>query len=224
MRWTLFVAVLIAAFFTGTAGAQPLPITVDADILTYDSAQQVVTAQGHVRMTFKRYRLFADAARYDLRSQIVVATGHVRVIDPQDRELRGSELTFNNRTEEGILESSQGVIDRERRVYLRGARLDFTPDRFVTHDSFVTNCDPRNPLVHLTAKRIEIVPNAEIIAYDASVYVGSRRLWTVRRYVVSLRPDEKGTPFPGFGHGNVDGYWVDYRIPLRFAENRGIST
>jgi hypothetical protein len=216
------MAALIVAVIAGTASGQPLPITVDADTLTYDSAQQIVTAQGHVRMTFKRYRLFADAARYDLASQIVVATAHVRVLDAEGRELRGQVLTYNNRTEEGVLEVTEGIIDRERRVYLRGSRLDFTPGRFVSHDSFVTNCDPRRPLVHLIAKRIEIVPDQEIVAYDAAVFIGTRHLLTVPRYVVSLRPDEPGTAFPAFGSGTVDGYWVDYHIPLRIAENRGL--
>lgn len=221
MRWFFFALVLILTIFVRTASAQPLPITVDGDVITYDSVNQIVTAQGSVRTTFKRYTLFADALRYDLRSQIAVATGHVRVVDVQGRELRGKTLTYNNRTEEGILEPTEGLVDRERRVYLRGQRLDFSPNRFVTYESLVTTCDPRRPLVHLTARRIEIVPDEEIVAYQASVYVGNRRLWTLPRFVVSLRPGEEGTVFPGFGVNNVDGYWVDYHFPLRLGDDRG---
>ncbi len=221
MRWLFFAVVLISAIFVRTASAQPLPITVDGDLIMYDSVSQVITAQGHVRTTFKHYTLFADALRYDLRSQIAVATGHVRVIDAQGRELRGKTLTYNNRAEEGILEPTEGLVDRERRVYLRGERLDFSPNRFVSHESYVTTCDPRRPLVHLTARRIEIVPEEEIVAYQASVFVGNRRLVTYPRFVVSLRPGEEGTVFPGFGVNAVDGYWVDYHVPLRLADDRG---
>ncbi len=221
MRWVFFAMVLVSAIFVRTATAQPLPITVDGDIITYDSVNQIVTAEGHVRTTFKHYTLFADALRYDLRSQVAVATGHVRVIDSQGRELRGKTLTYNNRAEEGVLEPTEGLIDRERRVYLRGERLDFNPSRFISHESFVTSCDPRRPLVHLTARRIEIVPDEEIVAYQASVYVGNRRLLTYPRFVVSLRPGEEGTVFPGFGVNNADGYWVDYHFPLRLGDDRG---
>jgi len=91
----LLAAVLISA---GTAGAQPVPVTLEADSIVYDSAGQVVTAQGNVRMTLRRYRLFADAARYDLRTQIVVATGNVRMVDARGHELRGRALTYNART------------------------------------------------------------------------------------------------------------------------------
>ncbi len=213
--------VLVSAIFVGTASAQPLPITVDGDTITYDSVNQVLTAQGHVHTTFRHYTLFADALRYDLRSQIAVATGHVRVIDSEGRELRGKTLTYNNRTEQGILEPTEGLVDRERLVYLRGERLDFTPNRFVSHESFVTSCDPRRPLVHVTARRIEIVPEEEIVAYQATVYLGNRRLATYPRFVVSLRPGEEGTVFPGFGSDNVDGYWIDYHFPLRFGADRG---
>jgi lipopolysaccharide export system protein LptA len=224
VRWILATAVLIVVIAAGTASGQPLPITVDADTITYDSAQQVVTAQGHVRIALAPYRLFADASRYDLRSQVVVATGHVRVLDDQEREMRGQTLTYNNRTKEGVLEVTEGLIDRERRVYLRGSRLDFNPDRFISYDSFLTTCDPLRPVVHVSAKRIEVVPNEQIIAYDAAVYVGNRHVLTLRRYVVSLRPDEPGTAFPAFGSSSVDGYWVAYSMPLRIAENRGQLT
>ncbi len=221
VRWLLFAMILVTVMFVRTASAQPLPITVDGDVITYDSVNQLVTAQGHVRATFKRYTLYADALRYDLRSQIAVATGHVRVIDSQGRELRGKTLTYNNRTEAGMLESTEGMVDRERRVYLRGERLDFTPDRFVSHESLVTTCDPRRPAVHVTARRIEIMPNEEIVAYQASLYAGNRRLLTYARFVVSLRPGEEGTVFPGFGVNNVDGYWVNYHFPLRLGDDRG---
>ncbi len=221
VRWTLFIAVLLVVVLARTAGAQPLPITVDADTIMYDSVQQVVTAQGRVRMLFKRYTLYADAARYDLRTQIVVATGRVRVIDTLGRELRGRTLTYNNRTEEGVLERTEGIVDRERRVYLRGTRLDFSPDRFISHESSVTSCDPRRPLVHITAKRIEIVPEEEIVAYDASVYFRGRRVYTARQFVMSLRPDEPAILVPGFGYNDIDGYWVDNKTRIRTPAVRG---
>ena len=74
--------------FARTAGAQPAPIAVDADVITYDALEQVIVAEGNVRTTFRQYRLFADAARFELRTGVVSATGRVRLVGLQGQELR----------------------------------------------------------------------------------------------------------------------------------------
>ena len=219
MRWSLIVAACVVFVFASAASAQPAPTTIDADVITYDSLQQVVTAQGNVRTIFRQYRLFADAAQFDLRTGVVVATGRVRLVGLQGQELRGRALTYNTRTEVGFLESSEGVV--ERRVYLRGDRLEVSPDRFVAYDSTVTTCDPSRPLYRIVARRIEIIPNQEIVAHEASIYLGTRRLFSVMRFAVSLRPREEGSSLPGFGSNTVDGFWVDYRLPVRVSSASG---
>jgi LPS-assembly protein len=198
------------------------PITVDADVITYDAARQIVFAQGNVRMTMGEFRVIADVGQYDLRTHVATVTGRVRVLDPRrGRELRGRSLTYNVRTEEGVMESVEGIVDPERRVYVRGARLEFTPGRLIGHDSLVTTCDPRQLLLSTTARRVEIYPNQELIAQDASVHVGGRRLYSTSRLRISLRPDAEGLAFPGFGSNATDGFWVDGRVRVRAPQTRG---
>ncbi len=206
--------------FARTAGAQPAPIAVDADVITYDALEQVIVAEGNVRTTFRQYRLFADAARFELRTGVVSATGRVRLVGLQGQELRGRALTFNTRTEVGVLESVEGVV--ERRIYLRGERLEVSPDRFVAHESTVTTCDPERPFYRVVARRVEVTPNQEIVAHNASVYIGNRRVFTVMRFVISLRPEESGLNLPGLGSNSVDGFWVDYRLPVRLQSAGGV--
>jgi len=220
VRWSLIIAACVVFAFAHSASAQPAPVAVDADVITYDTLEQVIVAEGNVRTAFRQYRLFADAARFDLRTGVVSATGRVRLVGLQGQELRGRALTFNTRTGVGVLESVEGVV--ERRIYLRGERLEVSPDRFVAHESTVTTCDPARPLYRIVARRIEVIPNQEIVAHNASVYAGNRRLFTVMRYVVSLRPGEVGTNLPGLGSNSVDGFWVDYRLPVRFPGAGGV--
>lgn len=221
VRYGVIAMLAVVLISAGTAGAQPAPVTVEADSIVYDSAGQVVIAQGNVRITLRRYRLFADAARYDLRTQIVVATGNVRMVDARGQELRGHTLTYNARTEEGRFEPVEGIVDRERRVYVRGDRLDFTQDRLVCLEGFVTNCDPKRPIYHITARRIELIPDREIVAYHATLYLRNRRLFTIPRYILSLRPGVEGTILPGLGYNSLDGFWADYRIPVGVGSGRG---
>jgi lipopolysaccharide export system protein LptA len=216
---SLAAIVLIAAV---RASAQPAPITVDADLITYDSVQQVVTAEGNVRMVSRRHRVFSDAARYDLKSEVVTATGRVRVLDDQGRELRGRTLVFNTRTEEGVLEPSEGIVDRDRRVYMRAGQIEFSSKRVTASQSFITTCDPNRPFVYVTARRVDVVPYEELVAHDASLYVRGRRLYSTRRFVVSLVPGEEGVLVPGLGSNDIDGYWMDHRARVRVPGANGL--
>lgn len=219
MRWSLLLALGVLLVGASRASAQPVPITVEADVITYDAAQQAVTAQGNVRVTFRRYRLTADAARMDLRTGVVAARGRVLLVDAQGRQLRGAALTYNSRTEQGVLEPVEGHF--EQRVYLRGQRLEAAPALLVAHEATVTPCDPAQPLFRVVARRIEVVPDREVVAHDASLYLGARRLVTLPRYEISLQPPEVRTQFPGFGASAIEGLWADYRFPLRVGAAQG---
>jgi lipopolysaccharide assembly outer membrane protein LptD (OstA) len=61
------------------------PITIDAEVITYDAARQIVTAQGAVRMRVREFHVSADAMQYDLRTQVATVTGRVHVLDSQKR-------------------------------------------------------------------------------------------------------------------------------------------
>ncbi len=234
MLWSLTIGAAMVMLFSGIASAQApssprraaaaqpspaQPTVVDADTINYDSVQQLITAQGNVRMTLARYRLFADRAQYNLRTSVVTASGRIRLVDGRGQELRGEELTFNARTEEGFLVPVQGTV--ERRVIIKGDRLDVSPNRYLAHNSTVTTCDPARPLYQITARQIEIRPGEAVIARDATLYVGGRKLVTLREFVVSLRPEGNGTQLPTFGTDRVDRLWVGYRFPVRVADGTG---
>jgi LPS-assembly protein len=197
----------------------PTSTIVDADTITYDSQQQVITAQGNVRVTLGRYRLFADRAQYNLRTSVVTAAGRIRLVDTLGQELRGDELTYNTRTEEGFLVPAQGRL--QQRVILKGDRLDVSPTRYLAQNSTVTTCDPDHPIYQVTARQIEVRPGQAVIARDAALYVGGRRLVTLREFRASLREGEDGTQFPTFGGDRIDAFWLGYRLPVKVADATG---
>lgn len=223
MRRLLGVAAVVLVC-AARASAQPSPVVVDAETITYDTAGQTVIAQGNVRVSSGRHRMFADAVTYDLRTEVLTATGRVRVLDDRGRELRGRLLTFNTRTEAGVLDGVHGIVDPARRVYVRGDRLEFDPGRYIGHQTLTTTCDPERPLFAVTARRLEIVPNEEIVAYDASVQVAGRRVFSTPRFDISLAPGEPAVLAPGFGHNDVDRFWVEYRARVTMPGARGVAS
>jgi hypothetical protein len=215
VRCRILLAILLVGVVVPTAAAQPAPVTVDADTITYDSGQRVVTAQGNVRVRTGRFRIFADAARYDLAGGIVTATGRVRILNERGDELTGRALTYNVASDAGMLEQAEGMLDRRRQVFVRAGRIEVSPDRIIAHDSFTTPCDPAGPVFHVTARRIEVVPDQAIIAYDAQVFIANRLIFGAPRFRMSLVPGEAGLTIPALGHTSVDGYWIEARVPLR---------
>ncbi|HET6780918.1 MAG TPA: LptA/OstA family protein, partial [bacterium] len=201
------IFLLIAA---GSAdGAEPpSPLIVDADTVTYDQATQQVTATGNVRLTYKGIRLHADSVVFDLRAEQLTATGRVVLIDPQGRELRGETLTYDVRREQGVFTNTETVISK---FFVRSAQVQTFGQRIVASDAMITTCDPDRPAYRITASRIEIIPGEQIIATQASLWIGSFRVFTLPVYTISLRsPEETARSFPSFGYNHVDGVWADY--------------
>lgn len=219
MRWSIIVALASVVVFAHTASAQQGPVVIEADVITYDAVQQVSTAEGNVRATFGRYRLFADAARADLRTGVITATGRIRLVDADGREIRAQTATYNTRTEEGFLEPIEGRF--ERRVFIRGSRVDVTRRLYTMHDATATTCDPQRPVYRIAARRIELVPGEELVAYDATVFLGGLRVLTVPRLRFSLRRGEPGPRLPSVGYNDTDGFWIDYRVDVNAVGGTG---
>ncbi|MDR7473958.1 MAG: hypothetical protein QN175_02985 [Armatimonadota bacterium] len=216
-------AVLVAAPASGVAAAQGTgpswPVVLEAEEISYDALANVVTARGRVRVTHPAFRLAAESLRLDLQAQVLVAEGRVQLVDAAGREVRGERIVYRLAEEAATLEGAETVV---RGVYVRAGRIDVTAQRLTVQEALVTICDPRQPLYRLTARRVEIVPEVELVAHQATAWLGSIRLITLPTYRVSLRPGERrGPAAPGLGSNRSDGLWVDYRYGYRLGEISG---
>ena len=209
-----------AARSAALSTTQPVPggpITIEAEEITYDAATNVVTARGRVRVTHALFRLFADTMTFDLRTQVVTAEGRVRLIDAQGRELRGTRVVYAILRGEAIITLAETIVDR---VYIRAERVQGNAVRLTVDEATITTCDPTRPLYRITARRVEIIPGEELVARDASIWLGSVRVLTLPTYRMSLR-EARGPRLPGVGSNPTDGLWIDYRYPYRLGEVAG---
>jgi len=203
--------------------AQPAPVlsgsaVIEAEEIAYDAATETVTASGRVRVTHPRFRLLAGRITYDLRAELLTAEGGVRLIDETGRELRGERLVLDVRRERAIVLDAETIVSQ---VYLRGARVDASPERIEVQDAMATLCDPRRPPVRVTARRVEVRPGEELVAHQASLWLGSIRVVTLGTYRQSLRPGEQGRNLPSVGYNTVDGFWVAYPHAYRLGQVAG---
>lgn len=201
----------------GPSGSVAGPLQVEAEEIAYDTAANTVTARGNVRITHPRFRLFADLVTVDLGAQLVTAEGRVRLIDAQGRELRGRRLVYDLVREEATATNAETIVES---VYVKAGQVVAGRDRLTVQDASLTTCDPARPLYRVTARRVEILLGEEVVAYGASVWLGSVRLFRVGVYRISLR-ETKGPPLPSIGSNSTDGLWIDYRYPYELGDLQG---
>ena len=212
-----FALLILAAPARGQA---PSSLVVEADQIVFDQVAQTVDAEGQVRLRYRGIRLTADRVRFDILQEQLTAEGRVILVDAEGRELRGRRLRYDVRLRLAEVEQAQAIVER---VYVRSEQLRAQPDRVVAERAMVTTCDPARPAYRITASRVEIVPGEQMVAHDATLWVGERRIITVPVYTVSLRTSEEtAQSFPRAGYNHVDGLWVDYPLTYRLGPVEGL--
>jgi len=219
MHQTAFKGAALAGLFvvvvlTAPAWSQlPPPLVVDADRITFDQLTQFVEAEGNVRLRYRGIRLSANLVRFNLRDEQLVAEGRVVLVDADGRELRGARLRYDVRLQLAEVEQAQGIVQN---VYVRASRLRAQPQRIEAGDAMVTTCDPAQPGYRITATHIEVTPGEQLVAQQATLWLGRFRILTLPTLTISLRTSEEtARSFPRFGYNHVDGLWADY--PYSYA-------
>ncbi|MDQ7843995.1 MAG: hypothetical protein QN141_11525 [Armatimonadota bacterium] len=228
MIWTLrpwippILACLFVAALATAAAAQAEALVVEADEVVYDEQSRQVQATGNVRLRYRGIRLTADQAQFDLAREVVTARGHVVLTDASGRELRGEALTYDVRLELVEVQRGEGVVDG---FFVRSERLRAQPRRIVAEEAMLTPCDPARPAMRITARRVELVPGEDLVASQASLWLGNRRLLTLPVYRSSLRGgEETARSFPSAGYQTRDGFWVQYPFGYRAGKLSGELT
>ena len=106
--------------------AQPDPealVEFSADQLTYDSANDIVTAAGQVRMSRDGNYLAADRVVWTRKTGEVRADGNVVVVDPQGEKLIGDSVVLTDTLKDGVVDNLLVVLESGGRIAAeRGSR------------------------------------------------------------------------------------------------------
>ena len=190
----------------GAPAASPeTPLTLTGDRLEYNSETHVVTAEGNVRASGQGAVLTADHLEANLQTGDAVATGHVTLVRGSNTST-GSYLRYNFRTQEGRMEQ---VESQYGPWHLTASSMDLAEGAGTALDATMTSCDPAHPFYKVAARRVVVVPNDSLIAYDAQLYVEGAHVATLPVYRASLKPRKRQTS-PTVGYNPLDGAYIDY--------------
>ncbi len=98
------------------------PVTFQADQVSYDNKQNLVTWTGHVEIWQNDHILRADKVTFDRNTNVAAASGHVAIIEPDGQVLfaRYAELTQGMR--QAVMDDMRAILPLGGKLAANGAR------------------------------------------------------------------------------------------------------
>lgn len=203
------------------------PLSVTAKNIVFDAIS--FFAEGGVVANYRDMVISSDTLEGEKGSHIVKAKGNV-ILEQAGEKTYGKELVYNTKERTGYMTEPNGrtkniyVAGRpiQGELFYKGDLIKWEPDFFELFQASVTTCDFPDEKKHyrITGKKVEVYPGDVMIIYNASLYIGKHKIWTIPRYVVNLRPERrKKQPHPEIGYNKTDGFFIKTRTPYYF--NRG---
>ncbi|MBI6547075.1 MAG: LPS-assembly protein LptD [Cyanobacteria bacterium NC_groundwater_1444_Ag_S-0.65um_54_12] len=197
-----------------------------ADVIEYDRQSRKAIARGNVTVSHQGTRLTTESLHVDQASQ-TVHTEVPFILTQQDTKgsqtVKGSELTYNLKSQDATVKDAlltvpapagnQAVIVSGRQLLSEGRR------KYVVLDGTFSTCDEilseQTPHYHMTATRLELVPEDYAMGWDAWVYLNNRRLFWVPFFWVPLKKRETSV---AFGQNDVEGFFVKTTWGYRLSD------
>ena len=99
-----------------TAAPASSPVDFSADVVTYDSEADLLTAEGRVRMDRDGYYVAADKVEWNRKSGAVVASGSVVLLSPEGDRVIGERVVLTDSLRDGTIENLLVVLDTGGRI------------------------------------------------------------------------------------------------------------
>ena len=91
-------------------------VAFSADVVTYDTDNEIVTATGRVRMSRDGNYVAADQVNWNRKSGEVIATGNVVVVNPQGDKLVGERVVLSDELRDGSIQNLLVVLETGGRL------------------------------------------------------------------------------------------------------------
>lgn len=204
-----------------------IPLSITAETIIFDL--ESFYAKGNVVAMHRDVIIHSDTLEGKKSSNIVKATGNV-ILEQAGEKTYGDELVYNVSDRTGYMKKPNGSTkniylgDRpiQGELFYKGELIQWEPGFFELFHTALTTCDfpPDKKHYRITGKKVEVYPEDVMIIHDAVIYLGKKRIWKFKKYIVNLKRDRrKKQPQPEIGYNKTDGFFIKTRTPYSF--NRG---
>ncbi|WP_081432301.1 LPS-assembly protein LptD [Erythrobacter litoralis] len=194
---------------------EPRAIDFEADVVDYDSGQDVVSARGNVVLRSEDQSVRADVVRWDRSTGVIEAIGNVRFVDQDGNQLYSSSVELTDKFEAGAMEDLLLALREGGRLAAesgaRGEDGTIVLDRAAYTACSVTNPDgcPKDPSWRITAERVVYDPDERRVRFRGAYLelFGARLL-----------------PLPGLSVRTDGGAISGFLVPdIRLSESNGLE-
>lgn len=213
----------------------PSEQTVDfsADLVTYDSDNETVTASGRVRMARDGNYVAADQVSWNRTSGQVVATGNVVLLNPQGDKFIGDRATLTDELKDATVENLLVVFENGGRLAARRATRNgdvttlagavYSPCPVTQGDG----CEPRRPSWKVTAARVRYDAVRNRVRFEGGrLEILGIRLPLLPIFAVSTGAGSEGVTgilFPEFKLSGRNGFEIGVPFHVALAPNRDLT-
>jgi LPS-assembly protein len=183
---------------------QNVPVTVTADKLDYDRANDVYIAVGHVKIEQEGVRLEADKVVLNNKSGEASAEGNVVLRDKGD-VTRAAKLRINISTRKGIIYQGDIFIQKES-LHLKGEVIERRSETvYHIEKGAITTCDEDQ--WYLKAKELNVDMDRYATGKGVSFNVQGVPVFYSPYFLFPVRR-QSGFLIPEVGHSSLDGWDV----------------
>lgn len=211
--------------------AQPRAIDFEANVVSFDSDSDVVTASGNVVLRSEDQSVRAQEVRWDRRTGLITASGDVRLVDQDGNQLYSERLELNDKFETGAMDDLLLALREGGRLAANSGTRENDGTIILTEAAYsacavetVRGC-PKEPSWRITADRVTYDPDARRVRFrGAYLELFGQRLLPLPG--LAIRTDNAGASgflVPDIRVGQTNGVEVTGSYYWRMAQNRDLT-
>jgi LPS-assembly protein len=221
------IVVLIAApaafaqFPEADFGDTTIPITVSADMLSYDRENKIYTAEGNVEITRGAMVLKADRVTMNGVTKEAEATGNAYFFNGTD-EIKADRFALNIDTQTGVIYKGM-IFYADKHFYISGDELEKLGEKtYRIRGGSLTSCDGPVPAWKITGKRSEVTLEGYGKIWNGAFWIKNFPVMYIPFGMYPARTKRaSGFLFPAFGEGDNKGF--RFKAAYFWAINRSMD-
>ncbi|HDZ49710.1 MAG TPA: LPS-assembly protein LptD, partial [Candidatus Aerophobetes bacterium] len=202
----LFFAMAISFLFMvfpSFSSERTFQIKLQADYISSSEDRSTIIGRGRVNLEYKDVQIEAENVRINLHTSELLAWDKVN-FKFKARRIEGENLRYNLEKGEGTIEHPKG---REGLFFYRAEEAFFSLEMIELRKAYFTTCDLSLPHYKITADKISIRLEDEIVMSNVTFSLGNIPVFWLPFFVQYLR-EENRFILPSFGYSDFAGWSV----------------
>lgn len=189
--------------FPSFSSERTFQINLQADHISWSEDRSIIIGKGRVNLEYRDVQIETENVRIDLNTSELLAWDKVS-FKLKTRRIEGKNLRYNLEKEEGTI---QDVSGKEGLFFYRAEEAYFSLEIVELRKAYFTTCDLPLPHYKITADKISIRLEDEIVMSTVTFSVGNIPVFWLPFFVQYLR-EENRLIFPSFSYSDFAGWSI----------------